>query len=393
MTIFNESVAAVTLWGSGLCFLNALTHWGLRDRPCRHALLLGALFVCLGLFLLRSARFEWLPVSSSNPSNVPDNSIAGFWTMQFAWLYWIGPLSWIWLQSTIVSGYRISRREALLLAPGLALLALDLYILHATEIHAVYHNTCLGSRLAIFAQSAADLTALDAHSLPIGLAGLAGIFVYFSNGVAFALSLRALLQLWSPREMPRRVILLGCYLTGGLLTLALLFAGDLFVIDLPRQLALVGITALFMARHIACTHDPELLDGLRRESRRKSYERSALSGLDTDMALARLDELMRGERVYLDEDLSLDRLAAELRLSRHQLSGLLNERLRKNFHSYVNEFRIAAAQRMLVDEPRRSVLSIAGAVGFNSKSSFHTAFQKNSGCTPQQFRARRRASI
>ena len=226
----------------------------------------------------------------------------------------------------------------------------------------------------------------------LGLAGLAGVGVYISNAVYFTAGLLALLRLWSPREMPRQIWLLGAHLAGGLLTITLLFLGDLFVLDLPRQLALIWLVLQRVTQHVACMRDPELVNCLRCEGRRKTYERSALSGLDTETALARLDELMRGDRVYLDEDLSLDQLAAELRLSRHQLSGLLNERLRKNFHSYVNEFRIDAAQTMLLNEPRRSVLSIAGAVGFNSKSSFHTAFQKNSGCTPQQYRARHRAS-
>jgi AraC-like DNA-binding protein len=129
---------------------------------------------------------------------------------------------------------------------------------------------------------------------------------------------------------------------------------------------------------------------LRRTTRRKSYERSALQNVDIDSARARLDELMRDERLYLDEELSLDSLGAELHLSRHQLSQLLNERIGKNFNEYLNEFRVRDACRMLIEEPERSVLSIAHAVGFNSKSSFHTAFRKFTGRTPLQFRAERR---
>ncbi|HNF16549.1 MAG TPA: helix-turn-helix domain-containing protein, partial [Leptospiraceae bacterium] len=79
-------------------------------------------------------------------------------------------------------------------------------------------------------------------------------------------------------------------------------------------------------------------------------------------------------------------LSEELGISVHQLSQILNERLGKNFHQYINEHRIEEAKRMILDEPERTVLSVAYAVGFNSKSAFSKAFRTFTGITAQEYR-------
>jgi len=52
----------------------------------------------------------------------------------------------------------------------------------------------------------------------------------------------------------------------------------------------------------------------------------------------------------------------------------------------INQYRIKEAKKMLIEESERSVLSIAYAVGFNSKSSFYEAFSRFTGKTPVQYR-------
>jgi AraC-like DNA-binding protein len=52
----------------------------------------------------------------------------------------------------------------------------------------------------------------------------------------------------------------------------------------------------------------------------------------------------------------------------------------------VRRYRIEAAKKMLIDEPRASVLSVGLSVGFTSQSNFYVAFKEFTGFVPGQFR-------
>ncbi|MEY4751933.1 MAG: hypothetical protein RIQ60_4147 [Pseudomonadota bacterium] len=123
-----------------------------------------------------------------------------------------------------------------------------------------------------------------------------------------------------------------------------------------------------------------------RDTAQVAYATTTLARVDCDDALTRLAELMHSERLYIDPDLSLGRLAGRLQLSGHQLSELMNNRLGKSFSRYLRERRIDAAKAMLIDEAKASVLSVGLSVGFTSQSNFYEAFRDIEGCTPGQYR-------
>ena len=77
----------------------------------------------------------------------------------------------------------------------------------------------------------------------------------------------------------------------------------------------------------------------------------ASTGWTLSASLARLREIMEVEKAFADEELSLKDLAGDLGISPHQLSQILNERIRKNFSTFVNEYRIDEAKKLLVEEP------------------------------------------
>ncbi|MCE7060310.1 AraC family transcriptional regulator [Dyadobacter sp. CY343] len=110
-----------------------------------------------------------------------------------------------------------------------------------------------------------------------------------------------------------------------------------------------------------------------------------LSESDTRLWLAKLDKLMREQSVYTNADLKLGDLSKEIQISAHQLSQLLNDELGKNFTTYVNEFRIEEACRILSSDYRFTLETVGYEVGFNSKSTFFVAFKKFKGVTPAVF--------
>jgi AraC-like DNA-binding protein len=120
----------------------------------------------------------------------------------------------------------------------------------------------------------------------------------------------------------------------------------------------------------------------------RKYERSALTPARSDAFLRRLLDVMESEKPYTDGELTLPRLAARLSVSTHHLSQVINERLNQSFSDFVNSYRVEEAKRRLRDPAsgHYSLLAIAEDVGFNSKSSFNTAFKKQTGMTPSEFR-------
>ncbi|HET6253940.1 MAG TPA: helix-turn-helix domain-containing protein [Puia sp.] len=135
---------------------------------------------------------------------------------------------------------------------------------------------------------------------------------------------------------------------------------------------------------LAEREEERLVNGDRR------YEKSGLDSARLDEYAVMLMAYMEKSRIYLDPDLSLDELAARLKISRHHLTQLLNDRLMKNYYSFINEYRIGVAIARL-DDPRAEVniLSLAFDCGFNSRSSFNNYFKKITGCTPSAYRKRR----
>lgn len=131
---------------------------------------------------------------------------------------------------------------------------------------------------------------------------------------------------------------------------------------------------------------PKFLQLIIDETEKKYHSKSLLNGIDVDNLISRLKECMCDKKMYINDELTLRDLAGELSVTSHQLSQLLNERLSTNFNNFVNQYRINEAKLLLVNEPDRSVISIAYAVGFNTKSSFYYAFSRFTGKNPQEFR-------
>jgi len=97
---------------------------------------------------------------------------------------------------------------------------------------------------------------------------------------------------------------------------------------------------------------------------------------------------MKQEEPYLDPSLSVYNLSKQLNMSAKELSILINHNLNQHFFDFVNEYRINKAMEILKNPSNKelTILEILYKVGFNSKSSFNTAFKKHAGKTPTQFR-------
>lgn len=115
------------------------------------------------------------------------------------------------------------------------------------------------------------------------------------------------------------------------------------------------------------------------------YTQSKLNRINQQIALNKLKYLMSHEAYYADEDLRLSSLAEAMKMSPHQLSELINAHFQMSFIHFVNSYRIIMACKML-EEEERTILSIAYAVGFNSKSAFNRVFREFMANSPSEYR-------
>lgn len=119
----------------------------------------------------------------------------------------------------------------------------------------------------------------------------------------------------------------------------------------------------------------------------QKYKSSSLSSDQLQAGVEKLKEIMNKQKPFLQPSFSLPDLAQLMNLSVHSVSQVINEGLGKSFFEMLAEYRIEEAKKLLVNQPNIKIEEIAEQVGYNSKSSFNTAFKKITGKTPSEFRS------
>lgn len=166
------------------------------------------------------------------------------------------------------------------------------------------------------------------------------------------------------------------------------FFGFLFRNMFLLQVSILMLNSILLGLYLLRLRLPEFFGELEKIVSKGKYMKSRLKDLDLKILESKIEELMQIDKIYCDEDITLKSLATELGLSQHQLSEFFNDFLKKNFVSYVNGYRISDAKKLLIEERETTVLAIAYQVGFNSKSAFNSAFQKEVGCSPSAYRSK-----
>ncbi|MCF6295450.1 MAG: helix-turn-helix domain-containing protein [Flavobacteriaceae bacterium] len=105
-------------------------------------------------------------------------------------------------------------------------------------------------------------------------------------------------------------------------------------------------------------------------------------------AFRRTEKYLIINEKYLDPFLSLNSLAQEMGMNVSFLSKLINTYSSYNFSDYINQLRVENAKQLLIDNQYKpyTIIAIGLESGFNSKSTFYTAFKKFTGQTPTDYR-------
>lgn len=123
-------------------------------------------------------------------------------------------------------------------------------------------------------------------------------------------------------------------------------------------------------------------------SEEKSRKESIVDEREYNEELLKLKKYMVEKRPYLNSSLTIQDVSNDIEIPVRDLSLLINHQLGQHFYDFVNAYRIESAMGILKDTSKSkvTVLEILYEVGFNSKSSFNTAFKKHTGNTPTAYR-------
>ncbi len=109
--------------------------------------------------------------------------------------------------------------------------------------------------------------------------------------------------------------------------------------------------------------------------------------IDAPATYRKLVEHMESTRAFLDPNLTVVRLARQTALPQRSVSEAINQSEGVSFSRWVNNWRVREAQRLIRDDPQRSLLDVLLASGFQTKSNFNRVFKECVGLPPSEWRS------
>ncbi|WP_420399878.1 helix-turn-helix domain-containing protein [Flagellimonas sp.] len=112
-----------------------------------------------------------------------------------------------------------------------------------------------------------------------------------------------------------------------------------------------------------------------------------LSAEELSALAERLQKTMESEKLYLDPDCTMAKVAKATNMQPYLVSHVVNKVIGMGFPDFLNSYRVEAVKNRLVHPNYRhtKIASIAYDCGFNTLSAFNTAFKKATGFTPTKF--------
>jgi AraC-like DNA-binding protein len=165
------------------------------------------------------------------------------------------------------------------------------------------------------------------------------------------------------------------------------FSGNRPVLITSLILLLIFIFYFVNRVILKALRQPEIFAGITQNETTK-YQGSNLTPDQIEEYKKQLVDLCNTEKPFLNAQVNIADLSEKLSISTKHLSQVINQSFNKSFFDFINSYRVQEAQQILKEsrDDKLTVLEVMYEVGFNSKSSFNTAFKKESGQTPTEFR-------
>jgi AraC-like DNA-binding protein len=113
----------------------------------------------------------------------------------------------------------------------------------------------------------------------------------------------------------------------------------------------------------------------------------AITDAEAETFFSQLKGIMENEKLYLDPELNLNKVASLTGTNPKIISKILNQYQQTNFNDFINHYRVRDVKGKLI-EPNFQHLTISAIAlesGFNSQATFQRAFKNSTGMTPKEY--------
>ncbi|MBK7872510.1 MAG: AraC family transcriptional regulator [Saprospiraceae bacterium] len=308
---------------------------------------------------------------------VPHLMFSTYWT-----LYVLGPLYYWYVRALTNAEFRFRPSSILHLLPAIILVLLMLpFYLQSGEAKIKFFMS--------FAQDAFKVIPPEQYIVMYGQIFQILIYLFLSfkmikNWEEKLLNSRSNGQLIKLSWLKKATgIFLGFILFyAAVVTILLLY--DSYRIE-TDYLVLLFLALLIYAVGYVALMQPKIFDEPYKNGTRKSIlETTAAKDIKLDIII-----FFNNKEPYLQEDLKISDVAEALNIPVHHLSEVINQEFEVNFFDFVNNYRVEAAKKLLLDPKQQDlkILAVAFEAGFGNKATFNRVFKKYTGITPSDFRA------
>ena len=98
-------------------------------------------------------------------------------------------------------------------------------------------------------------------------------------------------------------------------------------------------------------------------------------------------EKLEQEKLYLDDELTLKKLADSISLPQAYVAELINQRFNSSFKRLINSYRLKEAKAIITNtnNEQLKLIDVAYESGFNNKVSFYRVFKEFEGVSPSEY--------
>ncbi|NHF57920.1 helix-turn-helix domain-containing protein [Flavobacteriaceae bacterium TP-CH-4] len=190
-------------------------------------------------------------------------------------------------------------------------------------------------------------------------------------------------KIWQRNVLAIHAIYIVTYGIYGILIVSHISSGLFY------HLPIISMSLMVMYLGFSASVQPSVFSGLYAFENQLffKYEKSGLTSSLSKELKDNLERLFEIEKIYKENDISLDTVADKLNTTRHNASQVINEHFGVNFHEMINKYRIQEAKYLLKNDQHKNlnIIDIAYEVGFNNKVTFNKAFKKDTNLTPSEY--------